>query len=175
MFPERRAGEPARVRGDDRLDRVKEILEHAETLDTEERRTYLDRACAGDSDIRREVLSLLAYEEEDSAWPERPLLASPGVHPSWGGPPASPSLEPGQRIGPYRIVRLLGSGGMGEVAEAVREGDFEMNVALKVVHQRLPEDWIQRFEQERQVLAQLEHPNIARILDGGTAGDWTWC
>lgn len=75
-------------------------------------------------------------------------------------------------IGPYRTVRLLGRGGMGEVYEAVRDTDFEQRVALKVVRSQLDTAaMIERFHAERQILARLEHPYIARLLDGGTSED----
>ena len=73
------------------------------------------------------------------------------------------------RIGPYRIVRRLGSGGMAEVYLAERE-DFQKRVAIKVTRRGLGSDqeFVQRFKNERQILARLEHPSIARLLDGGT-------
>ncbi len=81
-------------------------------------------------------------------------------------------VESGQRIGPYRIIKLLGRGGMGAVYLAVREDDFEKRVALKVIKRGMDSDEIiRRFENERQILAELEHPNVARLLDGGTTDD----
>jgi len=72
------------------------------------------------------------------------------------------------RIGPYQIERMLGQGGSGEVYLASREGDFEMKVALKRLKHDLPSaNLIDRFEKERQIMANLSHPNIARLLDGG--------
>ena len=82
---------------------------------------------------------------------------------AYGGP---------SRVGPYRIERLVGSGGMGMVFLAVREDDFEQRVALKVVgHGLNSEEILARFYNERQILAHLEHPGIARILDGGVTED----
>ncbi|HXG68024.1 MAG TPA: serine/threonine-protein kinase [Blastocatellia bacterium] len=75
----------------------------------------------------------------------------------------------GQRVGPYRIVRELGRGGMGEVYLAYRaDGEFRKKVAIKVMHSSLDPHQVARFRQERQILADLDHPNIARLLDGGT-------
>ena len=88
---------------------------------------------------------------------------------------ADPGLEsdsaPGQAIGPYVLVSLLGRGGMGEVWVAERrDGQFEQRVALKLLRKGIDSEGIRRrFVQERQVLARLDHPNIARLLDGGTA------
>lgn len=79
----------------------------------------------------------------------------------------SPSIEG------YRIVRLIGSGGMGLVYEAVHEGDgFQHRVALKLIRHGMDSDRaLRRFRQERQILARLQHPNIATLLDGGITGD----
>ena len=78
----------------------------------------------------------------------------------------------GRRIGPYRIQRLIARGGMGRVYLAVREDDYEQKVALKLVDQKVASlEALERFLEERQILARLEHPNIARILDGGTTDD----
>ncbi|RMH21978.1 MAG: serine/threonine-protein kinase [Acidobacteria bacterium] len=86
--------------------------------------------------------------------------------------PVEEEGEVGRRIGPYRIVRLLGRGGMGAVYLAVREDEFEQRVALKLIQSGLDSaEVIRRFHVERQILARLEHPNIARLLDGGTTGE----
>ncbi|HKV09244.1 MAG TPA: serine/threonine-protein kinase [Thermoanaerobaculia bacterium] len=78
----------------------------------------------------------------------------------------------GARIGAYRIVRELGRGGMGTVYEAVRDGDFDRRVAVKVLRRGMDsEDVLRRFATERQILASLDHPNIARLYDGGTTPD----
>ena len=88
-----------------------------------------------------------------------------------GGKPSTKlgGLQGGDRIGPYRIERLLGRGGMGVVYLAVRQDDFEQRVALKLVGAALPSaEQVDRFFRERQILADLQHPNIARLYDGGT-------
>ena len=86
---------------------------------------------------------------------------------------APEELAAGERIGPYRLLGLLGRGGMGEVYRAERaDGVFEQQVALKLVKRGMSsEEIVRRFHRERQILARLEHPGIARILDGGTAAD----
>ena len=86
---------------------------------------------------------------------------------------AREELAPGTRMGPYRLLELLGRGGMGEVYLAERaDGVFEQRVALKLVKRGMDsEEILRRFHRERQILARLEHPGIARILDGGTAPD----
>ena len=84
-------------------------------------------------------------------------------------------LMEGDRIGPYRILHTLGVGGMGEVYLAERvDAEFEQKVAIKVVHAgSLRRGTQSRFKIERQILAQLDHPNIAHLLDGGTMPDGT--
>src|SRR4051812_4682412 len=84
-----------------------------------------------------------------------------------------PALAPGTAVGPYRIVRLLGRGGMGEVYLAQRsEPGFEQQVALKLLKRGMDSDEVlRRFVQERRILAQLSHPHVARFLDGGVGVD----
>ncbi len=96
---------------------------------------------------------------------------TPGLH--GAGPPAPQELGPGARVGPWRLTRLLGSGGMGEVWAAERaDGVFEQRAAVKLVRaDRGAEAIVGRFLAERQILASLDHPNIARLLDGGLAPD----
>lgn len=148
------------------LSRVKAIVDQALDQAPAERPAFVARACAGDEAVRREVESLLEQEDGEQPWCEGPILS---LVPGNGNPS---SLQPQQRIGPYRIVRMLGAGGMGEVALATRRDDFEKQVALKVVRPgQVSEDLTRRFHNERQILAQLEHPNVARILDGGTTGE----
>ncbi len=145
---------------------VKEILDGALDLPAAERPEFLTMSCAGDELLRREVQSLLEQEDADQPWCEGPILPLLSRDGAFGG------FQEDQRIGPYRIVRTLGEGGMGAVALAVRQDDFEKQVALKVVKPgRLSQEMTRRFETERQILAQLEHPNIARILDGGSTAD----
>src|SRR5271155_316539 len=81
----------------------------------------------------------------------------------------------GDRMGPYRVLRTLGAGGMGEVYLAERaDAEFEQQVAIKVVHSgAVGRGASSRLKIERQILAQLEHPNIAHLLDGGTLPDET--
>ncbi len=148
------------------LESVKKILEEALEIPVTERATYLARACAGDSELKHEVESLLAHEDAEPRWREGPILRASSGN---GG---APRLEPDQRIGPYRVLRSLGEGGMGSVALAIREDDFEKKVALKVIRSGLTsKEILHRFHEERQILAQLDHRNIARLLDGGTTPD----
>ncbi len=139
----------------DRSDRIRAIFSAAVVLTSPGREQYVASACAGDTQLQAEVESLLY-----SATQEGPPVAAPAG-----------TQERVMRLGPYRIVRELGRGGMGVVFLAVRDdGAFRKNVALKLL---IPDEnaamFADRFRQERQVLAGLEHPNIARILDGGDA------
>ena len=147
----------------ERLERVKEVLDEALELAPEERAAFLGKFSADDQALRQEVESLLAFEDTERPWREGPIVSLFEPH---------AGLRPDQRIGPYRVVRVIGEGGMGTVALAVRQDDFEKKVALKIVppHRRSAE-LVRRFHNERQLLAHLEHPNISRILDGGTTDD----
>ena len=156
-----------------------ERLYHA-TLECEEsqRAAFLTHACGGDEALRREVESLVSYGNRSGRLIEgsalevvAPALAGDGGD---GHDPASDECRIvekmiGKRISQYRIVEQLGSGGMGEVYRAVRADDqYQKQVAIKLV--RAGEDSgfvLGRFKNERQILASLDHPNIARLHDGG--------
>jgi serine/threonine protein kinase/Flp pilus assembly protein TadD len=141
---------------------LQRLFHRAEELPAEEREPFLDRECATDPGLRRQVLSLLAAAGESA------LLAEPlGERID---ELTSPGATPGDRVGPYRILSELGRGGMGVVYLAERaDGAFDQQVALKIVRGVVTSpSAVERFLAERRILAQLEHPNIARILDGGT-------
>jgi serine/threonine protein kinase len=156
-----------------------ERLYHA-TLECEEgqRAAFLTRACGGDEALRREVESLVSYGNRTAEFIEGSALEL--VAPALAGEEASEEdcasceiaiIEKmiGKRISQYRVVEHLGSGGMGEVYRAVRADDqFEKQVAIKLVHAGEASGFIiSRFKKERQILASLDHPNIARLHDGG--------
>ena len=147
------------------LEHVDEILCEALATPAEARASFLERACGGDVELRREVESLLASAEEmGDDFLAKPVLPPPS--------PRRPELAEGRRIGPYRISGEIGRGGMGRVYLAVRDDEYEQEVALKVLKRGLDTDEIvRRFRNERQILARLDHPSIARILDGGTTDD----
>lgn len=129
------------------------------------------RAMCDDAALRTEVLKLLRADAQGAAFLERPAL---DVVTEWSDHPA-PGTEIGRRIGPYRLVRLLGRGGMGRVYLAERDdGQFEQQVAMKLLsHDGYGRRFRQRFLEERQILASLNHPHIARLFDGGMAADGT--
>lgn len=123
---------------------------------------FLDRSCAGDAELRRELTSLL---KADAAPGPLEDLAREVVSPLVSHVSGEP--QPGARIGAYRIVRRLGSGGMGVVYLAERaDGQFEQRVALKLVRDG-GEPVVERLLNERRILARLVHPNVARLYDGG--------
>jgi len=149
--------------------RAMEILGEALELDPGARDAYLETACGGDDELRREVGELLGLEEAREADGDD-LLAEPLVRLAAGAEAEDPRI--GTRIGPYKILRRIGHGGMGTVYLAEREDPYRQEVALKVIQRRVSNPaMLQRFSNERQILANLAHPNIATLLDGGTTDD----
>lgn len=156
--------------------RVKEIFHAALEQETSRRRDFLSAACAGDAELRQEVESLLQAHETGEDFLEAPALAfiQTGRLPFAAGlPPRAERVAEGGRIGPWQILEELGHGGMGIVYKGIRaDGQYEKTVAIKLVSQGLDTDFIlHRFLGERQILANLDHPNIARFLDGGSTAD----
>jgi serine/threonine protein kinase len=145
------------------------LFDEASQLPVEERAAFLDRNCP-DPEVRAEVESLLPHAASGNT-------STPAFSNVVGA--AAAMVQHSERqdsmVGPYRIVGLIGEGGMGAVYEGVRDDDqFRKRVAIKTLRIGLrTEPVLRRFLQERQILAELEHPNIARLLDGGTAADGT--
>jgi serine/threonine protein kinase/tetratricopeptide (TPR) repeat protein len=150
--------------------KVRGILERVLELAPDARPAYLESACAGDPGLRAEVDSLIASDEQaDTDFLE---LGASATRPAGGFSPAAESLA-GKRIGAYQIVEEIGSGGMGSVYLAIRADDqYRKKVAIKLVRGGLGDAFRRhRFKAERQILADLDHPNIARLLDGGALED----
>ena len=154
----------------ERWKQVKEIFASALERQAVERPTYLDVACAGDASLRQEVESLLASHQDAGAFIETPALSTDTT---LGASGEEEAADIGRRIGAYRTVKEIGRGGMGAVYLAVRADDeFERRVAIKLIRRGMEIDFIvRRFRNERQILANLDHPYIARLLDGGTTED----
>ncbi|HEY6340677.1 MAG TPA: serine/threonine-protein kinase [Bryobacteraceae bacterium] len=139
------------------------------------RTMFLQEACQGDQELRGEVQRLMAAHQQAPGWLDK--LVGEGLSETQEQPrggegtdvPAPRRLE-GRRIGPYEILRELGAGGMGTVYLAARaDGVFRKFVAIKIAQSEVASpEALRRFQKEREILASLDHPNIARILDGGS-------
>jgi serine/threonine protein kinase len=143
----------------DRWQRLQELFHQALALAPDQRASFLDRECAHDAGLRVEVDRLLAANARAGGFIREPAIESRGL--------ALPEEEPsaaGRRIGAYRVVRALGRGGMGAVYLAERDdGGFAQRVAIKLIKRGMDTDQVlARFRAERQILASLDHPNIAR-------------
>ncbi len=145
------------MRSDDpRWERVWALFDAALEVPAEQRLPWLE-AQAVEAEIHAQLVSLLNAHESAAADPRFGEV-----------PEAVPVLVAGARVGAWRIVRMIGRGGMGEVYEVVRaDGGFQQRAALKLLTRLHTETDVRRFEREREILARLEHPGIARLLDGG--------
>ncbi len=151
----------------DRAERLQHLFKEGLLLAPDERAAFLATACPDDPDLRRELESLLAADDQARAggFMDTPVAQMPTL---LGG---DNDLE-GRRVGAYTILRQLGHGGMGDVYLAVRNEPFKQYVALKIIRRHMStREVLRRFEMERQILASLNHPNIARLIDGGTTDD----
>jgi tetratricopeptide (TPR) repeat protein/tRNA A-37 threonylcarbamoyl transferase component Bud32 len=151
----------------ERRRRVEQVMDAALTRDRAEWPAVLDEQCAGDADLRLVVEEMLGYVE--TPWP---LLDSPPAMLAGALAEVAYQTGPdlaGRRIGAWRIVREIGRGGMARVFLADRaDGHFVQQVAIKLLRPGLDSEFdLDRFRAERQILASLNHPNIARLLDGG--------
>ena len=149
-----------------RWSEVKAVLSGVLDADASERPALLDRLCGPDTDLRTTVESLLAMESKIDSFDTAALPGSHFRSPAlWADETPKPPLQ----IGPYSILHEIGRGGMGVVYLADRaDGEYRKRVAIKLITgARHEQNLDQRFRRERQILAQLEHPNIARLLDGG--------
>ncbi|NNF57574.1 MAG: protein kinase, partial [Rhodothermaceae bacterium] len=143
--------------------RAKPLFEAARQHPPADRAAFLDEACAEDATLRAEVERLLALDDEADGFFD--TLGEAIRRPE---PEAVPLPE---RVGPWRIVREVGRGGMGRVLLGERDDDrFEQRVAIKVVESAAP-GLVERFRRERRILARLDHPHVARLLDGGALPD----
>jgi serine/threonine protein kinase len=148
---------------DDRWQRIEELFQQAADLCAPERSRFLAVACSGDDGLRREVESLLAYDQSQNDV----LVAaiSEAVSEGSGSRPARDFV--GEQIGPYRIASLLGRGGMGTVYKA-RDSRLERDVAIKVLPEVRIEGTLRvRFEREARAASALNHPNICSVHDVG--------
>ncbi len=151
----------------ERWQRVKEVFAWVSELDAASRGSFLERACANDGELRAEVVSLLEAHGTAEAVVDRCAVE----YVSLSGLEVDFEDWQGRRIGAYELLTCLGRGGMGEVWRARRaDAQYEKEVAIKLVRVGYASEFVlQRFRAERQILATLEHPNIARLIDGGVA------
>ena len=152
-----------------RWHQLKELFFGALEQEASHRAAWLREVCADDPSLRDEVERLIRSHEEAATFIETPALARASV------PLAERHVSPveGDRLGPYRIIREIGHGGMGAVYLAIRADDqYQKQVAIKLIRPGMNSgEILRRFRNERQILASLDHPNIARLLDGGTTED----
>jgi serine/threonine protein kinase/tetratricopeptide (TPR) repeat protein len=153
----------------ERYRQVKQVFQAVLDVEPTARAAYLREACAQDEELQREVESLLASHDDAGEFIEAPAVPARTESDTSNELPSAI----GQRIGPYQILRELGHGGMGTVYLATRADDqFKKRVAIKLVRRGMDSHFIvRRFRHERQILASLDHPNIARLYDGGTTED----
>jgi len=148
----------------ERWAQVRDLLHELMEQDASQRAITLDRVGADDADLRREAESLLRFEDENLL--EQTARAAAGLAPEF-------ARSFPERIGSYRLLKEIGRGGMGVVYQAERDdGHFSKQVALKLLPAVYSQTELEsRFLRERQILARLEHPHIARLLDGGVTSD----
>lgn len=152
---------------------VKEIFNAALDRPVGEREPFLDKACGDDQSLRHQVEYLLNSHQHAGDFIETPAAVS--FDSLFADDAITLQLDSmaGRRIGAYKLIREIGRGGMGAVYLAVRaDNQFNQRAAIKLVKRGMDTDFIlRRFRNERQILAALNHPNIARLLDGGTTDD----
>jgi len=153
----------------ERFRRLREIVESALEVPPGERGALLDSLCAGDAALRREALDVLSRDDGLGEFLEPPIRD--GAREVAAIEAASAAV--GERLGAYRVDEVIAAGGMGVVLRATRDDDaFEREVAVKIVRRDLgTRSALEAFQRERRLLARLDHPGIARLLDGGAARD----
>jgi non-specific serine/threonine protein kinase/serine/threonine-protein kinase len=144
---------------------IKSAFQQSLEVAEERRAAWLAETFAGDADLRADVESLLQAHARAGQFLEEPAAADA----AW----AAESPAPGELLGVYRVVQRIGEGGMSVVYQAVRDDDeFRRLVAIKILKRGMDTDFlVRRFRKERQILAHFDHPNIAKIFDGGSTPD----
>ncbi len=148
----------------ERWQQIQDLVESALELPETERRAFVHSSCDGDGSLREEVEAMLEVDTQLGGFIETPIV---DLHGDRGG------LAAGDLLGPWQIEREIGKGGMGAVYLAERaDASFSKRVAVKLLKRGMDtDDLVRRFRGERRILARLEHPNIARLLDGGSTPD----
>jgi non-specific serine/threonine protein kinase/serine/threonine-protein kinase len=144
------------VKRPEQWDKIKEIVGAALEKEVSQRPAFLDGACAQDNALRAEVESLVAAYEESDRLPENPWISQSAI------------AEEFNIIGPYKLLRKLGEGGMGQVWLADQTAPVRRRVALKLIRAGIyDQSVLHRFQSEQQSLAMMEHPAIAKVFDAG--------
>jgi serine/threonine protein kinase len=158
--------QPGSSRNPDRHRRVRAIFDAAMALPADDRLNFVRQQSNGDIGLEAEISRLLGAVENAR---QGGFLEQP----AWKRQPGTPPVREGMAFGAYRLLRQLGGGGMGAVYLVERSDDvFHKMAALKVIRPEcMTGELLRRFQQERRILAELDHPNIARIVDGGTTTD----
>lgn len=146
--------------------RIEYLFYSALELEEDKRAAFLEESCGGNEELRKKVESLLHSAGQTMGFLHEPVLEAAQ---QWAA-----EEELGKRIGAYQVLKVLGEGGMGKVYLAARADDlYQKQVAIKTVQGELGPSraMLLRFRSERQILANLDHPNIARLLDGGITGE----
>src|SRR5262245_47704512 len=151
----------------ERWRRIEELFGAVVDRPASERDNYLTRNCDDDEELRLEVLYLLSLDTSED------LIRDPIASAVLSLTSKPKDDLTGERVGPYRVLRLIGRGGMGDVYEAERDDEqFRRQVAVKIIKRGMDTEFVRdRFLRERQILASLDHPHIARLFDGGETPD----
>lgn len=152
------------------INRIKSIFDDALELESSQREEFLALTCSNDAGLRKKIDSLLAAFERSEDFLQTPAVGISAADMAAQLLETEESAVAGKLVGAYRIEKEIGRGGMGAVYLAARaDGQFQKRVAIKLLRRKTENEAIvSRFYRERQILANLEHPNIARLLDGGT-------
>ena len=143
---------------------LKELFLSALEVAPNDRADWLDRECAGDEGLREQLNLMLAAHDAPHSLLDQPAMVEPGA--TFDQPITE---KPGTQIGPYKLREQIGEGGFGLVFVAEQQQPVRRKVALKIIKPGMDtKEVTARFEGERQALALMDHPNIARIFDGGT-------
>lgn len=158
-----------------RWQRLSSLLDDLFELDADAREQRLRAIEADDAELARELRQLLDADANSGLLDAGVARAAPTVMTELAeADAAAVRAESGKRLGHYRLIERVGSGGMGEVWRGERVGDFEQQVAIKLIRPLLDSPALrERFARERRILARLDHPGIARLLDGGVSDDGT--
>jgi eukaryotic-like serine/threonine-protein kinase len=155
---------------DPRFLRLRTLFDQALELDPADQEAFADHACAADTDLREELGRLLRRHRDKRTLTDRPVLPALDVALREALPEA---FVEGRMVGPFRIIEIIGDGGMGRVYRATRDdGEVQQDVAIKLIRGQLMNPaLLARFSVERRMLAALNHPNICRFLDAGGLSD----